>query len=682
MSHSTSNRLVGESSPYLRQHADNPVDWYPWSDEAFEKARESDLPIFLSIGYSSCHWCHVMAEESFEDGEVASLLNSNYVSVKVDREERPDVDDFYMDACQTMTGRGGWPLTIIMTPDKHPFYAATYIPKEGMFGQMGLIELLNKVTEIWENRRGEIEDQALSTLPESQVKVKGAVTPSIFDQTYSMLLGTFDWINGGFGPAPKFPSPSLLFFLLHYFERMDSDRALEMVEKTLASMADGGIFDHLGGGFHRYSTDGEWDVPHFEKMLYDQAMLTISYLLTYQATGNTGYKDVAEEVLAYTLSSLQHLEGAFYCAEDADVNGKEGIFYLWSEAEIEQVLGNEDSALFFKNFKLVPVPGSQGPRSNALRKITDVNGSANNIENSDEIKLKLGAMKQKLLEKRKSRDHLSPDDKILTDWNGIMIAALSIAARVCENDEYLQEAIRAASFVMEEMFTGDGINHNFHEKGKGVEGFLDDYAFFAWGITELYESTFDVRYLKMAVDLTEEAISRFWDEKEGGFFFTSSASRDLPQRTKKVFDGAYPSGNSMCVYNLFRLFHITADAKFRSYAEKTLTAFSDIILRSPPSYSFMLTGFDTGLYARHVVVVGEKDEESTASFLGAVQTAFRPSAVWMLKDEVSSTVLGEIAPYTKDMQKIDGKATAYVCQEGSCSPPVTDPVELSRLLGS
>ncbi|MBP2030490.1 uncharacterized protein YyaL (SSP411 family) [Methanohalophilus levihalophilus] len=674
----TQNRLAGESSPYLRQHANNPVDWYPWSDEAFEKALSLDIPVFLSIGYSSCHWCHVMAEESFEDKKVAALLNSHFISIKVDREERPDVDDFYMDACQAMTGRGGWPLTIIMTPERKPFYAATYLPKENRFGQLGVIDLLNKVTELWENQRDEIEEQAMSTLPDNRPKVKGALTPALFDQTYSMLLGTFDWRNGGFGPAPKFPSPSLLLFLLQYYEIMDSDRALELVEKTLSSMADGGIFDHLGGGFHRYSTDSEWDIPHFEKMLYDQAMLTISYLQAYQATETAEYKAVAEEVLAYSMSSLQHPEGAFYCAEDADVNGEEGIFYLWSVEEIEEILGKADTSLFFRHFKLVPVPGSQGPQSNALRKITGQNG---NIESSAETIEQLAGMRQKLFEKRGLRDHPGLDDKVLADWNGMMIAALSIAARVCENDDYLKEAKRAADFVRENMFGEKGLTHNFHESGKSVEGFLDDYAFFAWGMTELYESTLDVTYLKTAVDLMEEAINRFWDEEEGGFFFTSSASHELPQRTKKVFDGAYPSGNSMCVYNLFRLFHITGNSRFRKYAEDTLLSFSDMILRSPPSYSFMITGFGMGIYGKHVVIVGEKGEEDAQKLLDTVQSGFRPVAVYMLKDQASSSILEEIAPYTKDMQKIEGKATAYVCHEGSCSPPVTDPAELERLLG-
>ncbi|MFW5986667.1 MAG: thioredoxin domain-containing protein [Methanohalophilus sp.] len=671
---SNTNRLARENSPYLRQHSTNPVDWYPWSEEAFEQARKKNLPVFLSIGYSTCHWCHVMAEESFEDVHIANLLNSNFIPVKVDREERPDVDEFYMEVCQAMNGSGGWPLTIIMTPEKKPFFAATYMPKEAAMGKMGLSGLLMQVTNIWDNKRDEIRQQASHLVSEINNVPSGKeqVTLSILEDAFSALFGMFDWRNGGFGPAPKFPSPSILIFLLNWWKTDKRSQTLTMIENTLSSMANGGIFDHLGGGFHRYSTDARWNIPHFEKMLYDQAMLVIVYLLAYQATGNVHYRSVADSTISYMGTVLRHPEGGFYCGENADSEGKEGLFYLWSRGEIEDSIGKKDSDFFLQFYDLIPIDVEGSENGGVLRR--------NEYAISDTSDAKLKEIRSHLLSLRSERVRPSLDNKILTDWNGLAIAALSMASRICGDASSLKKAKEAASFILSYMRRDDGkLYHRFHEGNCGIDGFLDDYAFLALGLIELYEATFETKYLKTAIELVDIMVDVFYDEEQGGFFFSASDVSDIPHRTKKVFDGPYPSGNSMAVYNLFWLFHITGNLGYRELAQETLSAFGGMLKRSPPAYSYMLTGFMLG-EATIVVIVTDSEQIGLKEMMDVVRKNYLPQTIFLLKNPGSARDLARIAPYTLDMNVKEGRTTAYVCKGQSCTPPVNDSRELESLL--
>ncbi|ATU08668.1 thioredoxin domain-containing protein [Methanohalophilus portucalensis] len=671
---SNTNRLARESSPYLRQHSTNPVDWYPWSEEAFEQARRKNLPVFLSIGYSTCHWCHIMAEESFEDAQIANLLNSNFIPVKVDREERPDVDEFYMEVCQAMNGSGGWPLTIIMTPEKKPFFAATYIPKEAAMGQMGLSDLLMQVTNIWEYKRDEIRQQASQLVSEINNIPAGKepVSLSILEDAFSALLGMFDWRNGGFGPAPKFPSPSILIFLLNRWKTDERPQTLKMIENTLSSMADGGIYDHLGGGFHRYSTDASWNIPHFEKMLYDQAMLVVVYLMAYQATGNVHYRAVADSTISYMGTVLHHPEGGFYCGEDADSEGQEGLFYLWSRGQIEDPVGKENSDFFLHFYDIIPLE-SESENAGVLRRNEyDINETSN---------AKLKEIKAHLLSLRSERIRPSLDNKILTDWNGFAIAALSMASRICGDISALEKAKEAASFIFSCMRRDDGrLYHRFHEGNSGIDGFLDDYAFLAWGLIELYEATFETKYLDTAIEIVDMMVDMFYDAEQGGFFFSASDVSDIPHRTKKVFDGPYPSGNSVAVYNLFWLFHITGNVRYRELGRETLSAFGGMLKRSPPAYSYMLTGLMLGVESNLVVIVTDSGKIGFKEMMDVVRKNYLPKTILLLKNPESARDLARIAPYTLDMDVKEGRTTAYVCKGQSCTPPVNDPRELESLL--
>ncbi|WP_462272082.1 thioredoxin domain-containing protein [Methanohalophilus sp.] len=671
---SKTNRLARESSPYLRQHSTNPVDWYPWSEEAFEQSRKKNLPVFLSIGYSTCHWCHVMAEESFEDAQIANLLNSNFIPVKVDREERPDVDEFYMEVCQAMNGSGGWPLTIIMTPEKKPFFAATYIPKEAARGQMSFSDLLMQVTNIWDNKRDEIRQQASQLVSEinNMPAGKEPVALSILEDAFSALFGMFDWRNGGFGPAPKFPSPSILIFLLNRWKTDERPQALTMIENTLSSMARGGIFDHLGGGFHRYSTDASWNIPHFEKMLYDQAMLVVVYLMAYQATGNVHYRAVADSTISYMGAALHHPEGGFYCGEDADSEGQEGLFYLWSRGQIEESIGKENSNFFLQFYDIIPLE-SESEKLGVLRR--------NEYDISDTSDIKLKEIKAHLSSLRSQRIRPSLDSKILTDWNGFAIAALSMASRICGDIYALEKAKEAASFVLSYMRRDDGrLYHRFHEGNSGIDGFLDDYAFLAWGLIELYEATFETKYLETAIEFVDIMVEMFYDAEQGGFFFSASDVSDIPHRTKKVFDGPYPSGNSVAVYDLFWLFHITGNAGYRELSRETLSSFGGMLKRSPPAYSYMLTGLMLGVETNLVVIVTDSDKIGLKEMLDVVRKNYLPKTILLLKNPESARDLSRIAPYTFDMDVKEGRTTAYVCKEQSCTPPVNDPRELENLL--
>jgi uncharacterized protein len=689
------NRLIEEKSPYLLQHATNPVDWYPWTDEAFEAARREEKPIFLSIGYSTCHWCHVMERESFEDQETAKLMNDAFIAIKVDREERPDIDAIYMGVCQMLTGSGGWPLTILMTPDRMPFFAATYIPKRGRLGRPGLMELIPQVTDLWKTRRAELlrsSEQIATRLKEATaLEAGGELGEQVLRAAYESLAQHFDRRYGGFGNAPKFPSPHNFLFLLRYAKRTGERQALEMVEKTLQAMRLGGIYDHVGFGFHRYSTDPIWMVPHFEKMLYDQAMLALAYTEGYQLTAGADYAKTAREIFTYVLRDMTSEEGGFFSAEDADSEGEEGRFYLWTVPELEAVLGREDAQLVARvyntqsagNFK-EEATGSNGG-GNILHLKQSLEELAPTLGlTSDELTARVDGIRTKLFEARRMRIHPLKDDKVLTDWNGLMIAALAKGARVFNEPVYADAAVKAMDFTLRKMRDNDGrLLHRFRDGEACIQGNLDDYAFVIWALLELHELTFEAAYLRHASGLTDDLITHFWDSEQGGFFFTPDDGEALLVRKKEVYDGAIPSGNSVSMLNLLRLGRLTGNTDREEKGARIAKAFSRKVELFPAAFTQLLVGVDFSLGPSHeVVIVGKPRADDTNRLVRALRSRFIPNNVIMLKliGEESSEIT-RLAPYTATYTVKEGKATAYVCSNYSCQLPTTDPAEMLRQLG-
>ncbi|MBM3133017.1 MAG: thioredoxin domain-containing protein [Chloroflexi bacterium] len=677
------NRLALEKSPYLIQHAGNPVDWYPWGAEAFEKARIEGKPIFLSIGYSTCHWCHVMAHESFEDPEVARLMNDAFISIKVDREERPDIDGVYMTVCQMMTGGGGWPLSILMTPEKKPFFAATYIPKESRFGRIGMLDLIPRIREIWATRRSEVEESAAKIASSIQhlspnasgEELSGHVLSLAFDQ----LAGRFDALHGGFGTAPKFPTPHILLFLLRYWKSTGDSRALDMVEKTLQALRRGGIYDHIGFGFHRYSTDREWLVPHFEKMLYDQALLAMAYTEAFQATGKEEYRKTAREIIAYVLRDMTAPQGGFYSAEDADSEGVEGRFYVWREEEIRSVLGDTEADF------LIPVLNIEKDgnyREEASGKKTGENilhfqGSLGGLEE------RLDRARRKLFERREQRVHPHKDDKILTDWNGLMIAALAKAAQAFGEPRYAEAAKRAADFILRDLRTADGrLLHRYRDGEAMLSGFSDDYAFLIWGLIDLYEATFEMSYLKAALELNTSLIDHFWDAANGGFYSTPNDGESLLIREKAVYDGAVPSGNSAAMMNLLRLGRMAANHGLEEKAAQIGKAFSAEVSKTPVAYAQLMCALSFAVGPTYeVVIAGDSRGEDTEAMLRALRVHFIPNKVVLLNPiEAQSPPIHKLAAFTQNQPSIEGRATAYVCMNCNCQLPTTDPAKMIELL--
>ncbi|WP_370574532.1 thioredoxin domain-containing protein, partial [Methanomethylovorans sp.] len=678
------NFLINEKSPYLLQHAYNPVKWYPWGEVAFERSRAENKPIFLSIGYSTCHWCHVMEKESFEDPDVARLMNKTFICIKVDREERPDIDSVYMAVCQAITGRGGWPLTIFMTPSREPFFAATYIPKQGRFGSAGMLDIIPHIANLWAQQQEDILQSArqlkAAISPEvSQGSAQGTGTElneKTLHTSYSQLLSAFDRQEGGFGRAPKFPTPHNLTFLIRYWYRTGNIEALQMVTKTLDAMHMGGIYDHVGSGFHRYSTDSKWLVPHFEKMLYDQAMLIIAYTEAFQATGIEQYRQTAEEVIDYVRRDMCSAEGAFYCAEDADSEGVEGKFYLWKEEEIYEILPAEEADLICKVYG-VSAEGNYNEeisgivtRQNILHLARPIQEIAHELGLSlTELKTKLELSRKMLFARREKRVHPAKDDKVLTDWNGLMIAALSKASRVFARREYAQAASQAANFILQEMSFHDGrLLHRYRDGEASITGFLEDYAFLIWGLIELYQATMEKEYLEQALELNFLQMQDFMDN-EGGFFHTAKGSEDLLFRNKEIYDGAIPSGNSVSVLNLLKLARITGNTDLEEKAYASMKAFSGQVDAMPMAYSQFLHALDFALGPSYeVVIAGNREDQDTKEMLALIDRSFLPNMVLLLKENDS---VAEIAPYTKDMSVTDGRATAYVCQSFSCNMSTT-----------
>lgn len=688
------NRLIREKSPYLLQHAYNPVDWYPWGKEAFEKAGRENKPIFLSIGYSTCHWCHVMEKESFEDGDVAGLMNDAFVSIKVDREERPDIDSVYMTVCQMMTGSGGWPLTIIMTPEKKPFFAATYLPKETRFGRAGMKQLIPRIKGLWEYNREEAltsADKLTSILETTSIEPNGEqLTEGTLEIAYRQLSRNFDGQYGGFSHAPKFPSPHNLMYLLRYWRRTGDEWALKMVEITLQNMRSGGIYDHLGFGFHRYSTDHRWLVPHFEKMLYDQALLAMAYIEAYQATGSKDYEETAREIFTYVLRDMTAPEGGFYSAEDADSEGEEGRFYLWRAEEINQALTKEETELVAKvftiqrqgNFREEATGAETGKNiPHITRPLTALAKEVG--MSSGRLKERLEAAREKLFEVREKRVHPHKDDKILTDWNGLMIAALAKGAQAFHEPAYGDAARRAAEFMLSKMCDSNRrIRHRYRDREAAIPAFLDDYAFLSWGLMELYEATFDPDFLRRAIEFNDVMLEHFWDHENGGFYFSADDAEGMLVRKKELYDGAIPSGNSVALLNLLRLSHLVGNSQYEEKAAHLLRAFSKTIAEAPFAYTQFMAALDFSLGpSSQVVIVGNARSRDTMTMIETLHGSFIPDKVVMFRStEEKDPDIIRLAEYSRDLDSIEGKATAYVCRDFRCDLPTTDAKQMLTLL--
>ncbi|UCH88621.1 MAG: thioredoxin domain-containing protein [Thermoplasmata archaeon] len=688
------NKLLSEKSPYLLQHAYNPVYWYPWGEEAFELAQREDKLIFLSIGYSTCHWCHVMEKESFEDPEVAELMNKIFVSIKVDREERPDIDKMYMAVCQLMTGGGGWPLTIFMTPDKQPFYSGTYIPKEIRFGRMGLMELLPRIQDLWKHKREDLLTSAnhlttaLQQLPQEAAGKQ--LNESALKIAFNQLLRNFDSGYGGFDNAPKFPVPHNIMFLLRYWNRTGDSRALMLAEKTLEYMRLGGIYDHAGFGFHRYSTDAQWLVPHFEKMLYDQAGLTLAYLEAYQATAKIEYADTSREILTYVLRDMTSPEGGFYSAEDADSEGEEGKFYLWSLDEIREVLNKEEAELAVRIFNIEEDGNFIDP---TIRKKTGLNilhmtdpldvTAKNSGISITELKDRIESIRSKLFSHRKGRIHPHKDDKILTDWNGLMIAAFAKAAQIFNDKQYTDAASKSVDFIMKNLRDSKGrLLHRYRDDESANPGTLDDYAFLSWGLIELYEASFKNKYLNTAIELTDDMIKQFWDYSKGGFYFTGKDSEQLLIRQKEIYDGAIPSGNAAALYNLIRLAKLSGKNEYEKTASQLIKTFSRDIERLPSGHTMWMVGLDFVVGPSYEVIIrGDEHSEATKDMISALRTNLLPNKIVHLNPNTDKdSNIFKLPDIVEESSDTKDTATAYVCVDYSCQSPVTDVNKMLELL--
>ncbi len=678
------NRLINEKSPYLQQHAYNPVDWYPWCEEAFEKAKKEDKPIFLSIGYSTCHWCHVMEKESFEDEEIAKMMNDTFVNIKVDREERPDIDQFYMNVCLALTGHGGWPLTVIMTPDKKPFFVGTYIPKESAYGRIGMKDLIKEINRLWKEDREKLLSRANSIIEYMQeVSNKKGVDQELTEKdiknAFLYLVDTFDKKYGGFSIAPKFPSPHNLLFLLRYYKVYRDYRALQMVEKTLQEMAKGGIYDHVGYGFHRYSTDNRWLLPHFEKMLYDQAMLLMAYTEAYQATGNDLYKRVAEEVIQYVLRDMKSSEGLFYSAEDADSEGEEGKFYTWTYDELKEIL-EEDFDIFAKISNIKPEGNylEEATRQPSYRNIIHVSKDWKDLSQEtgileENLKQVFERSLKKLFPVREKRVRPLKDTKSLLDWNSLFIKALFQAGLVFQNEAYVSQAKQSLEKVLQTFYKDGKLYHRFKDGELKYEGNLDDYSFLVYALLEAYQDSFDEGYLKKAVELTEKAVDLFWDEENGGFFFTSKENKDVPLRQKESYDGAYPSGNSIMYNNLVALFKLTGNSEYHQLIKKMESAFAPNIKRAPHGHTMFLIGLMMMLYAKEIMFVG--DRKKALDYRKKLEEVYQPLKVVGYKDRY----LSSISEFVKNLPDEKG-IKVYVCENFACKEPTSDINQVIKLI--
>lgn len=673
------NKLIHEQSPYLLQHAYNPVNWFPWGDDAFNQALKEDKPIFLSIGYSTCHWCHVMEHESFEDEEVAVLMNETFISIKVDREERPDIDNIYMTVCQMMTGGGGWPLSVIMTPSKKPFFSGTYFPKEDRYGKIGFKNLIKQIASAWKTQREKIinsANQITNHLIEYTYRIEETdISESIIHEAFNEYNKRYDVEYGGFGTSPKFPSPQNFLFLMRYWYLTKNETALEIVENTLTNIRNGGIFDQIGFGIHRYSTDKRWFLPHFEKMLYDQAMISIVFVEYFQLSGKELFRKAAENIFEYVLRDMQNFEGGFYSAEDADSEGVEGKFYVWSEEELKSAL-EIDEFKFFK--KIFDIKNEGNYSEEATGNISGLNHLCLNKNEKvlidPDMESSLNLIRKKLFDYRAKRIHPLKDDKILTDWNGLMIASLGKAARVLNDVKYSFAAEKAYHFIKKNLMDNNfNLYHRFRNNETAIEGNLDDYMFLIWGLLELYESTFNSEYLIDSLKLIENANSLFWDYNNGGYFFTKENNSDLIVRKKEIYDGAIPSGNSVAYHINLKLFKITSNRKYLEYSDKIIKLFASDIQKTPSAYGMLLAGY-IGNFAdnKEIIISGDLSDEEFQLF----NYKYAPFDVMIKLEE---KIVNEIE-YLKNYNSTDMNLKVFICENFICNLPLTNIEEIKNFL--
>ena len=682
--HKYTNKLINETSPYLLQHAHNPVDWYAWGEEALQKAKEEDKPILLSIGYSACHWCHVMEHESFENEQIAKIMNDNFISVKVDREERPDLDNIYMNFVQMTTGSGGWPMTVFLTPDQVPFYGGTYFPPDDRYGRPGFPSVLSSIAETYKTRREQISKntneiisnlQQLSQLPASE----GDLTPNSLEMAYRGLAKQFDYTYGGFGGAPKFPGSMNLSFLLRYYHRTKEREALQMVELSLDKMASGGMYDQLGGGFHRYSVDQRWLVPHFEKMLYDNALLSQVYLEAYQVTGNPFYKKITIEILDYVKREMTSPEDGFYSTQDADSEGEEGKFFVWSPDEIKSILGDKEGDLFCRFYDVSKWGNFEG--KNILNIPRDIDVVADQVGmREDEFAEILERGRVKLFEVREKRIKPGRDDKILTSWNGLMMKSFVEAYNVFDREDYLEVAVDNANFIFDKLYKDSRLLVTYKSGEAKLNAYLDDYAFLTDALISLYQATFDISWLQKANSLMETTIEQFWDDSNGGFYFTSKDHEKLISRSKSLFDNALPTGNSVSIFNLLRLAVLLGKDDYRQKAERTLEQLAGTINRMPGAFGYLLYAVDFYLDTpKEIAIVGKKDDDATKSFLKSIHGKYVPNKVVALLESENGTA-EEIIPLLQGKTLVEDKPAVYVCENYTCKVPVTEVKKLEELL--
>ena len=658
------NHLAGQTSPYLLQHAHNPVNWYPWGDDALSRAREEDKPILLSIGYSACHWCHVMEHESFEDTSIAGQMNDNFINIKVDREERPDLDQIYMSAVQLMTGSGGWPLTIFLTPDAKPFYGGTYFPPDDRYNRPGFKRVLATIAEAYRERRGEVVKNAHTLIEQisaqsTRTEGDGQIDLKLIELAQTGITSHFDTDHGGFGSAPKFPPSMTIDFLLRHHYRTGNEASLHMVNQTLHKMAFGGIYDHLGGGFHRYSTDERWLVPHFEKMLYDNALLGQAYINAFQVTGVLLYRKVVEETLDFVTREMRDVGGGFYSTIDADSEGEEGKFYVWSRREFDEVVG-DGSSILARYFDITDEGNFEGQNILNVPQFPDSFAEEEGIS-PEQLEGWVSDARPRLLERRETRVRPGRDDKILTDWNGLMLRTYAEAAACLGRDDYRHIAESNAQFMLSVMWDGDRLLHAFKDGSARFNAYLDDYANLADGLLALYELTFEERWLEKCIELAQHMIDNFWDEEHGGCFFTSNDHEALVARTKEYFDNATPSGNSVAANLLARLGRLLDRGDFTEKSERICRSVGQYVGRFPSSFGRMLAAGDFLIGpSQEVALVGQPD-----SFLPALRSRYLPRTV-MAGGEADNIAL------LKNRDTLDGRPTAYLCENYVCSQPTTD----------
>jgi uncharacterized protein YyaL (SSP411 family) len=667
------NRLAKETSPYLLQHADNPVDWYPWSEEAFKRAREEDKPVFLSIGYSSCHWCHVMAHESFENPGIASFLNQDFVCIKVDREERPDIDSVYMDAVQSMTGRGGWPLTVFLTPEGKPFHGGTYFPPEDRHGLPGLPGVLKNVADAYRSHRDDIEKLTSKlSLSMSKSLLNGEaepLVPDIIRQAFFVLKRSFDGRNGGFGTAPKFPQPLVLELLLRYYQRSQVPSTLEMVQTTLDKMARGGIYDQLGGGFHRYSTDAVWLAPHFEKMLYDNALLSQAYLHAYLVTGKPFYRTIAQETLDYTLREMTSLKGGFYSSQDADSEGVEGKYYLWTVEEMSAAIERKALPAVLSHFGATLAGNFEG------KNVLHVAG-----EPGPEIVDLVREARVALFQEREKRVKPGRDDKILASWNGLMLTSLAEAGCALVRKDYLDAAVATGTFLLKNMMPEGHLKHVWKDGKAKVNGFLQDYALVIEGFLALHQATFRGEWLKQAVRLADSMIDQFWNTTGGVFYDTGPKHEQLFVRPRNLFDEAMPCGASAATLDLFKLANLTDIGKYEGIALKSLRSMQEFMGRQPFGAANWLCALDFHLSpSMEVAIVGPRDNTAAQELLHTLCMAYLPHKVVAALDPKDRTRYTQLK-LLQNRPLVDGKPTVYVCRDYTCQQPTTDPTTLATQL--